>query len=238
MQWQDHHSQANSQLLARALAAQDQFDQNITELLQNYLRPTENNITAHRAARQKLLTLCRKAGYPMAEDGMEETLGLPHHRPEASPPQGTPTSFLELQEEQADWAVASVKGTPPAPRSGHCAYLRYDSLYIFGGCGSGSGARCYNDIHALDVSTLLWQPVRADGTSPHPASQPACASAGALMIVFGGYAGAYNNALHLFDADKRTWTRAKPAGAEPPKPRQGASLTRIAGNRYLLFGGV
>ena len=142
---------------------------------------------------------------------------------------------LELQEEQADWSALITSGTPPSPRGGHCAHLVLSTLYIYGGCAAGPRVRCHNDVHALDIERSFWSRVPTSGSAPHPASQVACASNGPTLAVFGGYAGSYSSAVHLFDATTHTWRLATPAGA-PPKPRQGATLTRFAGG-FVLFGG-
>lgn len=88
---------------------------------------------------------------------------------------------------------------------------------------------------ALHLGTMSWERVVTGGTAPHPAAHVACASAGRELVVFGGYAGSYANTAHFFNAERRMWTRAEPAGT-PPKGRQGASLTRVAGALYLVGG--
>ena len=151
-------------------------------------------------------------------------------------PAATGPSFLEFQEEQAEWSAPVTHGTPPAPRGGHCAHFSLQTLYIFGGCTVGPRSRCYNDVSSLDTRSLTWSRVHASGSAPHPAARVACASAGSNLAVFGGYAGTYLNAVHFFDSEMKIWTRAQPAGA-PPKGRQGATLTRVS-NNYILVGGA
>ena len=167
-----------------------------------------------------LSELCTAAGHPSPAAGAS----------------GGASSFLQLefQEEQAEWAAPEAHGPAPSPRGGHCAHLVLDTLYIYGGC-TKPRQRCFNDISALDLGTNTWSRVAAAGNAPHPASHPACGSAGADLAVFGGYSGSYSNHVHFFNAERRAWGLAEPAGSKP-KPRQGASLTRVAGAFYL-FGG-
>jgi hypothetical protein len=50
------------------------------------------------------------------------------------------------------------RGTPPSPRSDHAATCHADQyLFIFGG---GSHATCFNDLHVLDLQTVIFLATR------------------------------------------------------------------------------
>ena len=183
---------------------------------------------------EALRPLCGAAGANKT-GAVDEAKAATHHRARFNPMTRS-MSLLEIQEEQAEWDVPTVHGTPPAPRGGHCAHLHRETLFTFGGCSVGTRSRCYNDVNALELDSLTWSAVAPAGTPPHPASRVACAPAGASLAIFGGYSGTYSNAVHLFTGETRTWTRAQPAGT-PPKARAGASFTRAASS-IILFGGA
>eukprot|EP01087_Luapelamoeba_hula_P009093 TRINITY_DN2324_c0_g1_i2.p1 TRINITY_DN2324_c0_g1~~TRINITY_DN2324_c0_g1_i2.p1 ORF type:complete len:1297 (-),score=260.61 TRINITY_DN2324_c0_g1_i2:27-3917(-) len=63
----------------------------------------------------------------------------------------------------------------------------------------------------------------------------------AQLLTFGGLQSAflsstYNNDLHTYDIRSRTWKK-QPAVRNTPSARAGHSLTKIAANQFLLFGG-
>ena len=66
-----------------------------------------------------------------ASEDVEEIDALPVAAP-------TPVSFLEFQEEQAEWTVPTTHGTPPAPRGGHCTHLSLQTLCSHTTCDARS----------------------------------------------------------------------------------------------------
>ena len=80
----------------------------------------------------------------------------------------------------AVWKKLHTTGTHPSPRWCHSGMLQGDDMLVFGGwsyersVGVGSGSKFFNDVHVLNISTLVWTQLDTTGTPPRPRCQCAC----------------------------------------------------------------
>ena len=96
------------------------------------------------------------------------------------------------------WQKLSCTGTPPCARDGHAAMLLPvgRTMLVIGGF---DGKHCFNDVHALDTTTMTWRQLAATGHGKDPAAMPAprylhsvapCKApqeAASAFLMFGGY---------------------------------------------------
>jgi hypothetical protein len=135
------------------------------------------------------------------------------------------------------WYQPPVKGTPPGPCNMHSAdYVSArKEVYVFRG---GNGREYLNDLHALNVTTMVWRRVETTGEIPQQRANHSSAileETGELFI-FGGWNGTERlNDIHILDTETSNWTRPR-AGGTLPHPRAGMTLTALRGRLYL-FGG-
>lgn len=52
------------------------------------------------------------------------------------------------------WQKLQPRGVPPPPRAGMTLTRIHDRLYLYG--GSGAGAKCFSDLHILDLKEMCW----------------------------------------------------------------------------------
>jgi hypothetical protein len=178
----------------------------------------------------------------------------------------------EYSTQRKAWQQVAVSGGPVSPRSAHSAVVcslaagcatsdGRPRMYVFGGWGMApcSGVRqCLahnDDLVALDLNAMVWQPVLVNEEQPRPPARKGHTATlvnGTRMLVFGGSAwvadpDADNSygfstqhvndlwAVDLSGADGFTWRAVHSVGARPP-PREGHGATLLA-NRYLVIHG-
>ena len=102
----------------------------------------------------------------------------------------------------------------------------------------GNGKDYLNDLHALNVDTLIWKEVQALGNNPPQRANHASSVIGNKLYIFGGWDGSKRlNDLYLLEVDKMIWTEVIPNyPISIPSPRAGMSLTNIK-DKLVLFGG-
>lgn len=179
---------------------------------------------------------------------------------------------FEYSTARSAWQQVAVSGGPISPRSGHTATLCSLSvgcatsdgrprIYVFGGWGMApcEGVRqCLkhrNDLVALDLNSMVWQPVVVNQEQPLPPKRKGHTATlinSTLMIVFGGSAwvpdpeadNSYGYSTHqvndlwgidLSGSDDFTW-RALHSVGDRPSPREGHGASLVA-NRYLVVQG-
>lgn len=91
------------------------------------------------------------------------------------------------------WSLLETRGMPPTPRFQHSlSYVRdLNLLVVIGGrddTQSGTGYRCFNDVHLLSLVTLMWTPVVVRGEVPGRCAH-AAAAVHSQVVVFGGVEG-------------------------------------------------
>lgn len=80
----------------------------------------------------------------------------------------------------AVWKKLHCSGTLPSPRWCHSGVLQGDDMIVFGGwsyertVGAGSGSKFFNDVHILNITTLVWTQIDTTGSAPRPRCQCAC----------------------------------------------------------------
>ena len=80
----------------------------------------------------------------------------------------------------AVWKKLNTTGTHPSPRWCHSGMLQGDDMLVFGGwsyersVGVGSGSKFFNDVHVLNIATLVWTQLDTSGSPPRPRCQCAC----------------------------------------------------------------
>uniref|UniRef100_A0A2K6EVR8 Kelch domain containing 1 n=1 Tax=Propithecus coquereli TaxID=379532 RepID=A0A2K6EVR8_PROCO len=138
-------------------------------------------------------------------------------------------------------------------RSGHCAVVDGNFLYVWGGYvvrGRGGTGRTragkqifwgwHNDVHVFDTKTQTWfQPEIKGGVPPQPRAAHTCAVLGNKGYIFGGRVlQTRMNDLHYLNLDTWTWSGRIPINGESPKHRSWHTLTPIADDKLFLFGGL
>ena len=128
--------------------------------------------------------------------------------------------------------------TPPGPCNMHSAEFipHKREIYVFRG---GDGTEYLNDLHALNVDSLLWRKVDAGGYDKPPARADhasAYMEETKEMFIFGGWDGRNRlNDFYILDTETDTWTRPSFKG-EAPHARAGMTLSAVK-DRLYLFGG-
>jgi hypothetical protein len=133
------------------------------------------------------------------------------------------------------WYQPALKGSPPGPCNMHSAdYVESrNEVYVFRG---GNGREYLNDLHALDVNTLVWRAVETTGQTPQQRANHSSAMLEDELFIFGGWNGTERlNDIHVLDTKTSTWT-CPVIGGVLPHPRAGMTLTALRGRLYL-FGG-
>jgi len=164
-------------------------------------------------------------------------------------------SFTETTEGR--WCPLAAEGTKPALRSSHSGI--YDPIgqrmIVFGGteftsstpeCNSGESYCVFEDLWALNLTTLTWQGI----VPPQPRPSPRKGHTAVYdpvrkqMIVFGGRACPTTTcaeandvwSLDLSSQGNEKWKQLSPEGS-PPDPREGAAGVYIPGSGKIFFVG-
>lgn len=112
------------------------------------------------------------------------------------------------------WYQPAVRGTPPGPCNMHSAdYVAHRrEVYVFRG---GNGREYMNDLHALDVDTMIWRRVNTTGQVPEPRANHSSAMLEETheLCMFGGWNGSERlNDIHILDTMTSNWTRPRIGG--------------------------
>ena len=63
-----------------------------------------------------------------------------------------------------------------------------------------------NDLHTLDMKTMLWRRIHTEGAPPAPRVGHSATQLGLAMIVFGGFSkGKYFHDVHMLDVERLGW---------------------------------
>ncbi|KAG6586212.1 Rab9 effector protein with kelch motifs, partial [Cucurbita argyrosperma subsp. sororia] len=135
-----------------------------------------------------------------------------------------------------EWLQPECKGSPPSPRESHTATLvGDDKLVIFGGSGEGE-SNYLNDLHILDLKTMVWMITEVRGDVPVPRDSHSATAVGQKLFVYGGDCGdRYQGGVDMLDMHSMTWSRLSVQGSSPGV-RAGHAAVNIATKVYILGG--
>jgi len=154
-----------------------------------------------------------------------------------------------LNLENARWNEMTCQGNPPAPRSGHQAFAKETSVFIFGGWNNESQ---FNDLFMLDVENKDWSDVDLSWGMPrwNCAMQLVEAIPSWRVFVFGGSAafesgrsfGEFDDKIGVLDlGDEYRWdepTLVVEEEAPILEPREHAAICYDPDeSRLIVFGG-
>ncbi|XP_043553308.1 kelch domain-containing protein 1 isoform X7 [Chiloscyllium plagiosum] len=135
-------------------------------------------------------------------------------------------------------------------RSGHCAVLVGNHLYVWGGYVTYENNEVYlpnDEIWVYEIESGVWQRKPMKGELPRPMSGSCAACLNGIMYIFGGYDDlgysneeeemfwGWNYDIHVFDPNLNIWYQPTTRGM-PPRPRAAHACATL-GNKGFLFGG-
>lgn len=142
--------------------------------------------------------------------------------------------FIDL--ETHDYGVIDTSGNIPVARAGHSVTLAGSRLIMFGGEDRNRGL--LNDIHVLDLETMIWDMVETMQTPPAPRfDHTAAMHANRYFMIFCGCSHSiFFNDLHVLDFQTMEWSQPQILG-DYVTPRAGHAGITIGENWYIVGGG-
>nr|CAB3259327.1 kelch domain-containing protein 4-like [Phallusia mammillata] len=148
------------------------------------------------------------------------------------------------------WEEIKASGGP-SQRSGHRMAVYKKSIFVFGGFHESSKNFLYfNDCFTFSLTEYKWTKLTVGGNGPSPRSACQLTVTPNGILVVGGYSkvklkkdlekGSAHTDMFLLADDisgKFKWSQVKDSGNKP-WPRSNFSLTQMAPNRAVMFGGV
>ncbi|XP_037575963.1 kelch domain-containing protein 3-like isoform X1 [Dermacentor silvarum] len=142
------------------------------------------------------------------------------------------------------WSRPKVCGHVPGARDGHSACVMGNRMYVFGGFEEQAD-RFSQDVHYLDLETMLWQYVPTRGQPPQWRDFHSSSAIGGRMYVWGGRGDSqgpyhsqsevYCNRMAFLDTATSCWVHPRVDGV-PPEGRRSHSAFVYNGELYI-FGG-
>uniref|UniRef100_A0A0A9CZM9 Acyl-CoA-binding domain-containing protein n=1 Tax=Arundo donax TaxID=35708 RepID=A0A0A9CZM9_ARUDO len=134
------------------------------------------------------------------------------------------------------WSALDTYGKVPIARGGQSVSLLGSRLIMFG--GEDNKRRLLNDLHILDLETMMWEEVKTEKGGPAPRyDHSAAVYADHYLLIFGGSShSACFNDLYLLDLQILEWSQPDTQGAHI-RPRSGHAGTMIEENWYIVGGG-
>ncbi|CAM8961045.1 unnamed protein product [Rhodiola kirilowii] len=142
--------------------------------------------------------------------------------------------FIDL--ETNDSGLIETSGEAPRARGGHSVTLVGSKIIMFG--GEDFSRQIMNDIHVLDLETMIWSIVDTTQTPPTPRfDHSATLHADRYLLIFGGcsHATCYND-LHMLDLLTMEWSQPEIRG-DSVSVRAGHAGICIDDNWYIVGGG-
>ncbi|KAG0605425.1 hypothetical protein M758_9G057900 [Ceratodon purpureus] len=133
------------------------------------------------------------------------------------------------------WTKITAKGEVPAARSGQSVTRAGSILIMFG--GETLKGQKLNDLHILDLKSLMWLPLHTLGSGPSPRTRH-CATMydDRYLLVFGGASKSKPlSDLFALDFETMEWSKMKTKGIIP-SPRSGHAGILI-GDKWYIAGG-
>jgi len=134
------------------------------------------------------------------------------------------------------WTALEATGAVPEPRIAHGQAIVGGALYVWGGRqGVTVGDGNLDDFHKLDLTTLEWSPITAEG-GPCPRSfQQMCSTPGKIHVFGGCPDEGRLSDLHTFDIESSTWTKQPDQGM---RGRGGAGFeSNTSGTALFVIAG-
>ncbi|KAH9575737.1 hypothetical protein CY35_01G126600 [Sphagnum magellanicum] len=150
-------------------------------------------------------------------------------------PIGDQTEVWSFDLQTRLWTKIAAKGEIPAARSGQSVTRAGSILIMFG--GEDSKGHKMNDLHILDLKSLMWLPLHTTGTGPSPRSKHVAAMYDdRFLLIFGGVSKSKPlNDIYALDFETMEWSRLKNKGASP-SPRAGHAGV-LVGDKWYIVGG-
>ena len=144
-----------------------------------------------------------------------------------------------LEIDTMSWKLVEPKaGVAPTPREGHTATIYMDKLFIFGGF-TDRGDTALNDMHVLDVKSMIWSRPNFSGDRPKPRQYATSIRHGGKILVTGGCDFAKKSCFNdMFELDlkSKSWSETEFMSDKSYPPREDFTLT-VVRNRVFLVGG-
>ncbi|KAL6591328.1 hypothetical protein ACP70R_049831 [Stipagrostis hirtigluma subsp. patula] len=134
------------------------------------------------------------------------------------------------------WSALDTYGKVPIARGGQSVSHLGSRLIMFG--GEDNKRRLLNDLHILDLETMMWEEVKTEKGGPAPRyDHSAAVYADQYLLIFGGssHSTCFND-LHLLDLQTMEWSQPDTQGAHIT-PRSGHAGAMIDENWYIVGGG-
>ena len=116
------------------------------------------------------------------------------------------------------WELLETNGEGPDEKPdaliGHSVSWVEPYVVVFGG---GDGRKPSNDLHTLDLRTLLWRRVQTENAAG-AACRTSSTQLGSEMWVFGRFSKGKYYDVHVLDVEQLEWRQVIVAGT-PPRPR-------------------
>ncbi|XP_006649183.1 acyl-CoA-binding domain-containing protein 4 isoform X2 [Oryza brachyantha] len=138
--------------------------------------------------------------------------------------------------ETNSWSSVDTYGKVPISRGGQSVSLIGSRLIMFG--GEDNKRRLLNDLHILDLETMMWEEVKTEKCGPAPRyDHSAAVYADQYLLIFGGssHSTCFSD-LYLLDLQTLEWSQPDTQGAHI-NPRSGHAGTMIDENWYIVGGG-
>jgi len=139
------------------------------------------------------------------------------------------------------WQELASKGIKtPGAISNHSSVLHNNKMYLYGG---SSGLSTNSTFYALDMNTLLWEPIKTRGDVPPECDEHTAVVHGEEMIIFGGFVdGERTNNTHKYSFKDNAWQKVAQVSDAIPCARAGHSAVVVSGSEssedYMyVFGG-
>ncbi|CAL5407125.1 unnamed protein product [Camellia sinensis] len=142
--------------------------------------------------------------------------------------------FIDL--ESYHCGIVETSGKVPVARGGQSVTLVGSRLIMFG--GEDRQRRLLNDVHVLDLETMVWDVLETTQTPPAPRfDHTAAVNAERYLLIFGGCSHSiFFNDVHVLDLQTMEWSQPQIQG-DMVTPRAGHASITIDENWYIVGGG-
>ncbi|KAL6977151.1 hypothetical protein U1Q18_025945 [Sarracenia purpurea var. burkii] len=142
--------------------------------------------------------------------------------------------FIDLESHHR--GVVETSGKVPVARGGQSVTVVGSKLIMFG--GEDRHRRLLNDVHVLNMETMVWDVLETTQTLPAPRfDHTAALHAERYLLIFGGCSHSiFFNDLHVLDLQTMEWSQPQIQG-DMVTPRAGHAGSTIDEHWYIVGGG-